>query len=300
MKPTFIRHTQAVVQVARKPLASGNGPFVELPTFTTLGSPSNLLNITVPSSGCLNIRDGYLVGIDGDLDGIMTTETVHNGLKYHAVQPFNPISVLVAAKAANYAILNNSPVTKWTILNHQNIIAWSGHNLDLNPKHVTSKLVSFQAIGEGKVVVNGTNQRLFDVVVEDGERMLVNSNAVVATTTNLNFVGIRRPRMTWPSLPRLHLPKLPNFGYFANLKMWWDEQKSKLQTSDAARVWHEISSACGRGWRWVQLQFLDRVWRTPIYAEITGPARVLVNNQSISSGRLFSNAEKYQVLQKRN
>lgn len=278
------------VLLAAKPLVLGNGPFIDIPKFVPIGHPSHLLNITIPSAGRLNIRHGYVVAVDGNLDGAMTTATNIQGLEYHVIQPFSPLLVLVAGNAANYALLENTPSEKWTVVNLHNIIAWSGYNLDLRPVHILEKCHSYQTSGEGTVVINSDQGALFNLDVGEGEELIVNPSSVVATTTEIRFVGLQRP-------PRDHklitqwLPAVPRTGIIGTLGTKWDQFKQQVVTHDVAQKWQEVRSHIKNINQWVRINLVNKIWRQPVYARIRGPAQVLVNNVSLSPSKNFTSRE---------
>lgn len=252
-----------------------------------------MLNITIPASGCVNIRLGFVVGVDGDVNGIMSTATNHNGLEYHAVQPLTPVLVLIAGRSANYALLDNNVHDQWTVLNQRHIIAWSGLNLDLAPTRVLSKLASYQATGNGTLVVNcDETGSLFNVEIKNGEEVMLNPNAVVATTTPVEYTALQKARIKfgWTSwLPQITLPRL---GLIGLIGVKWDGIKDKIITKDIRLILNQALSYWHQCTKWVAHNIFRRIQRTPIYARVRGPAKLLLNTKlMMANGRLFTNSE---------
>ncbi|CAN3372551.1 hypothetical protein DIURU_004954 [Diutina rugosa] len=282
-----------LVPIAQRPSVSGNGPFVELPRFKTVGEPSRMLNVTIPASGCVNIRSGFMIGVDGDVNGIMSTATNHNGLEYHAIQPLKSVSVLIAGRSANYALLDNTDNEQWTVLDQRHIIAWSGLNFDLIPTMVLSRLASYQGIGVGTLVVNCDEiGNLYNVEVRNGENFLINPNAIIATTTPIEYKVLKKARvqLDWSKwLPHISLPRS---GLFGTLGVRWDDIKEKIITKETRQFfgkllicWHECK-------QWVSHKILRRIHETPIYAQVKGPAKLLLNTKSsVANRKMFTNSE---------
>ena len=74
---------------------TGSGPFIELPQFSPVGHGHDLLNVKMPQSSNLNIRTGALIAMNGDLDGLTSTNRqLEAGLSYQVLQSEESVSLI--------------------------------------------------------------------------------------------------------------------------------------------------------------------------------------------------------------
>ncbi|ODV80637.1 uncharacterized protein CANTADRAFT_37599, partial [Suhomyces tanzawaensis NRRL Y-17324] len=170
--------------IIAKPTVTGNGPFVALPEFEPIGSPSHLLNVSLPSSSKLNIRSGSMVAIDGDLSKLAsTTRWLTPHTDYEEVRTNAAVSLVINGNGENYSIIDIKDAREqWSILRDDSIVAWTGFSLKLTPTSIVRRENSFLSYGKGVIVVNSPTQ-LLEITLKEGEEMVVNPDSLVATST---------------------------------------------------------------------------------------------------------------------
>lgn len=288
------------------PAGTGRGPFVELPQFKPLGNPSHLLNVTLPRHSTLNIRNGAIVALNGDLSHITTTPV----LWYQQLFVTEPASLLVSGRTDRgdiYTILDASK-HQWTVLRGDNVIAWLGFDLKLERVATFDKFTSLQTSGKGTIVVNGKNQ-LFDVEVAPGESILVNPNVVVATTAPLQpkvLHGRTRaseyvPPGVWTTVRVLRRPLdyLPEsvaitvrLALSNTSRLLHERWTSVTEPLRHNRELQKALASVKQAWLTLLLHAKALLFRKPIFVEVTGPAKLLLANDSqVPNRRIFSKRE---------
>ncbi|KAK6200189.1 uncharacterized protein RJT21DRAFT_114618 [Scheffersomyces amazonensis] len=298
------------ISIAERPQFTGNGPFIELPEFNPIGSPSKLLNITLPQSSRLNIRHGSIVAINGDIGQLVSyTRSLTKFTTYQELHSQDSVSFIINGNNKNYTILNSESTTKpWTILNDENIIAWTGYNFQLEPIKVLEKFRSFQTSGKGTIVINGDNE-LFDINLNENESILLNPTSLIATDGKIQFKVINGENNTriWNLLSSLKLPTftLPTTGLIGsinnsitgNYNQFKHAIVKQTTSNDAVqwinKSWNQISSTINSAYHWIKLRLTGTIIKKkPIFVDIRGPARLIIsNNTVISNHRLFTKSE---------
>lgn len=278
------------------PTGTGSGPFIELPDFTPLGSPSHILSITVPRSSHLNIRSGAVVAINGDLGAVSgTTQQLTKNTEYQALYTEEPLSLLVNGDSQkdssnrSYTVLEVTDKSeKWTVLRDDSIVAWTGYDFQLDAAPILEKHRSFVTNGKGFLVVGGQDQ-LFDVLLQKGEEMAINPASLVATT------AVFRPEVLGGTLrhkaARLgdYMPfSVPSLGLrkvFSSIKGVFSDNYRKLLLSQQPELrrylnigglyWHKVAS-------FLRLDvYVALAKRAPIFYNVKGPGRLLISNSAL-------------------
>mmetsp|Transcript_5763 Transcript_5763/g.6917 ORF Transcript_5763/g.6917 Transcript_5763/m.6917 type:complete len:328 (-) Transcript_5763:104-1087(-) len=275
------------------PKGTGKGPFIELPTFKPLGNPSDLLNITLPQSSKLSIRNGTIIGINGDLKNLTSVPQILHKTEYQELMSNTSVSLLISGGMNNYSIIEvNSIEDKWTILNDKNIIAWTGFNLQLNPIDVLEKCNSFQTNGKGIIVVNGEEQ-LFDITLNANEQILINPNSLIAYNSSISYATLNSP-WTQPLsfFRKFQFPTIAQ-SFIGSIKSFIGSQYSRVITSlginDQMNVLKNYYNSVKQ---FVTFNIINKLYNKPIYFKITGPGRLLLdNNNHIPNRKNFSKKE---------
>ncbi|KAK6454975.1 uncharacterized protein RJT20DRAFT_136142 [Scheffersomyces xylosifermentans] len=291
------------IELAAKPQFTGGGPFVELPSFTPIGSPSKLLNISLPQSSKLSIRSGSMVAINGDLQKVKSsTRFLTSTTDYQELESATPVSLVINGNNGNYSIIEiHNPNEEWVVLNHDNIIAWTGFGFKLEPISLFQKLSSFKTSGKGVLVVNGDNE-LFAIEVPSNEEILVSPQSLIATTVKPNVQILKRdnkyltPIESTPILRSLRFPRItfPRHGVLGSITMSIESFTRSLranilkglETSGMRSGYASLKQFLAPVGHYLhvfydksKLFLIDRAIKTsPIYFKITGPARLLVNS----------------------
>lgn len=300
------------------PNGTGRGPFIELPKFKAIGEPSNLLNIQLPKSSSLNIRNGSIVAINGELSAIKSEPKLLSGsTRYQQLFTEAPVSLLVNGTLSNkkqienYSIINvEEKGEEWTILNEESLIAWTGLNLELVPTTTFDKFSSLKTTGKGVVVVNGKNQ-LFDITLANNETIIVNPNSVIASTIKTFYPQILKNNTVFTEIIPESVPRLfrlakkplnyipPVFSITINKKLQDAKTATKngYQSGVKSLGIEQYLLAVRNVWRalvqFVRLNVLVYLAkRKPIYFRVTGPGKLLINNDKLVANLVLFTKEE--------
>ncbi|CUM55402.1 unnamed protein product [Debaryomyces tyrocola] len=280
------------------PKVTGNGPFIELPSFKPLGNPSDLLNITLPQSSKLSIRNGTIIGINGDLKNLSSVPQILHKTEYQELKSNSSVSLLINGGMNNYSIIEvNSIEDKWTILNDKNIIAWTGFNLQLKPIELLERCNSFQTDGKGIIIVNGEEQ-LFDVTLSHNEQILINPNSLIASNSSISYSTLNRPWTEPLKFTRnFQLPTIFH-SYINSFRSFISSQYSRIITSLGIINQMEILKRYYNSFKqFITYNVINKFYNKPIYFKITGPGRLLLdNNVHLTNRKNFTKKEINDIL----
>lgn len=294
------------------PRQSGEGPFVALPQFEAIGRPATLLNVSLPASATLNIRNGAVVAMNGDMAHISTrlrTLGPTRPLLYHEVRSVLAASVLISgAGGSAFAIvdIDGADPDPWCIANSHNVIAWTGYDFELRP-HLRVlahggglfRLPQFTALrthGLGRLVLGtGGSGDLFDIELGPNEELLLEPSCLVAHNAAATPAAFRTiAGANW-------LPRLPSVGVAA--KFAASVRSAYSQVAAKARRWITPTLAVLRNWRAVLLlgrnvaAFVAGQWtrltHKDVYYHVRGPCKVIVSGTGggVPRRRTFAKAE---------
>lgn len=280
------------------PKGTGNGPFIELPSFKPLGNPSDLLNITLPQSSKLSIRNGTIIGINGDLKNLSSVPQILHKTEYQELMSNSSVSLLINGGMNNYSIIEvNSIDDKWTILNDKNIIAWTGFNLQLKPIELLERCNSFQTDGKGIIIVNGEEQ-LFDITLSPNEQILINPNSLIASNSSISYSTLNSPwtepfKFSW----KIQLPTIFH-SYINSFKSFISSQYSRIITSLGIINQTKILKSYYNSLKqFITFNVINMFYNKPIYFKITGPGRLLLdNNVHLKNRKNFTKKEINDIL----
>ncbi|EGW35470.1 uncharacterized protein SPAPADRAFT_48460 [Spathaspora passalidarum NRRL Y-27907] len=274
-------------KVIQKPLVTGNGPFIELPKFIPIDE--QLLNITLPKHSSLNIRNGSLLAINGNITDIQSVPS--NSYQKLTSSGFNSLVI-----NGNYSIVDTKDT--WTILNEQDLIAYTGYNFDVTPTSILSKFRSIQTKGDGTIVLNGN---LFNIELAANEEILVNPNALIATTSTVNFQVLNKAKyskLDWA------LPTQSIFGSLTSpitslldkITQYNKDIVSKITQNNSYRNLLDYTGPAKTRLKnlvdWIVLYATTIFKRKPIYIKIKGPTKLLINNETVvSNTKVFTRKE---------
>ncbi|CAG90810.1 DEHA2G17622p [Debaryomyces hansenii CBS767] len=280
------------------PKVTGNGPFIELPSFKPLGNPSDLLNITLPQSSKLSIRNGTIIGINGDLKKLSSVPQILHKTEYQELTSNSSVSLLINGGMNNYSIIEvNSIEDKWTILNDKSIIAWTGFNLQLKPIELLERCNSFQTDGKGIIIVNGEEQ-LFDITLSPNEQILINPNSLVASNSSISYSTLNRPWTEPLKFSRnFQLPTIFN-SYINSFKSFISSRYSRIIISLGIINQMKILRSYYHSFKKLIIyNVINKFYNKPIYFKITGPGRLLLdNNVHLTNRKNFTKKEINDIL----
>lgn len=264
---------------------TGQGPFIEIPEFKAIGTPSNVLNVKLPQSSNLNIKLGATIAMNGDLTNINIVNRKLGNMKYQILQSQAPASLLIGGRIRsncinNYCVVDiNAKDDQWTILDDSSIVAWSGYDLELQPVDILKKWSSYKTTGKGRVVLSGNNS-IFTVNIQPGEKMLINPTSLIAANGDFRFritPGLfNLPKFTSPfTMPKFKIPKL---SLTSSLKM------PKLP-DDAQRYITRTKYFFQNTGLFIKLSIIQAF--KPVFIEVLGPCDLLISTNSQVPNRLF-------------
>lgn len=195
---TFIKASNIDISANSIPKVTGSGPFIDLPKFQPVGSSNAILNIQLPVSGLLNIRTTSIVALNGNVGDFETNiKYLCPGVWYQSVRLKSAASVLASGDCSHYLLLNVNPKENWFLKDVDNVFAWSGFDLCITPSmNEATNVVSLKCEGSGSLVVQST-QRIFEIQLEAGEKLLVNPNSLVCSSVPLsNLVSLSPTRIS--------------------------------------------------------------------------------------------------------
>lgn len=165
---------------------TGNGPFIELPTFEPIGKTvTNLLSVKMPQSSNLCIKYGNIIGINGNLDSLSRVNRKLNEEYYQILQSEESVSLLIGGnqhsnQLNHYKILNIEDKSEsWIVLRENNLIAWTGYDFDIESCNVLEKFNSIKTIGKGTILLNNGNKHL-TIDLGPEEKIYVNPSNLIA------------------------------------------------------------------------------------------------------------------------
>lgn len=293
------------------PRSTGAGPFVEIPTVEPIGEPGTVLKIQLPQSSTLNIRTTSITALNGKISEISTDfKCLTPKIWYQSVRPASPMSLLVSGTtsgANNYSVINVRKGDKWELANADNLVAWSGFDLSVNPKP-NGLRTSLHCEGTGFLVINGYHNVL-DMALGENEKILLNPNSLIASNVALtSFARLEAAATTNIfTVKGLRIPSSLQSIYARISKTVATSFHSAVASLKAALGLHNISGASTRRWQeklekaqeWLSLTFRSRVLnRAPLYYSVVGPARILVIDRCQVPNRL--NFTKKQIVERSN
>ncbi|EGV61495.1 hypothetical protein PSN45_000169 [Yamadazyma tenuis] len=276
---------------------TGNGPFIELPEFEPLGNPTNLLSVKMPQSSNLSIRHGSLIAMNGDLAGVSSvSRKLSDSFKFQVLQSESAVSLIVGGKMKpnrmnNYTLLHISDKSEtWTVFNDSSVVAWTGYGLEIEPTHVLSRWNSVKTIGKGHVLVSDGNKML-EIDIPEHESVFVTPNSLVASTVEPVFRTIQTFNVL-PKMPQLSLRwKTPRFvanAYARAVERLGAQNVVAEVSRSATRFKYHINNVV----LFVRLYVVNRVFGKPIWAQISGPSKLLVStNEQVRGERVFTKQE---------
>lgn len=295
------------------PTGTGSGPFIELPEFKAIGPASNMLNVKMPQSSSLNIRTGALIAMNGDLNGLTSTNRQLNdgGMYYQVLQSEESVSLLIGGKNGSNAMNNYSIIEvenkadRWIILRDESIIAWTGYDFDIIPTNITKKLNSVQTVGSGKVLVSDYNT-ILQVELQPEDKILISAGSLVATNGDIQFTTIKNSsKLPKISIPQLKLPQLVT-SLFGNIGRGVKSQYSKLSQKLGILEFNQYISQ-----QWVRFKYfirntilflniylVNRLFSKSIFMEITGPCKLLMSTNINTSNKMFTKPEINKIFHK--
>lgn len=307
----YLKHSQndgAHLSDVLLPSVTGGGPFIELPTFKPLGSPSNFLNISLPPSSTLNIRSASLIAVNGILGDIESQfKLLSKSFWYQEIRLRSPASIMLtgsASRVSNYSVIEISKGDLWEIMDAEDLVAWSGYDLESSPQDRGQKK-SLKFEGSGYIVVNGHNQ-LIDIELLKNEELLINPKSLIASNINdLKLVNFPQTGLS-QILQSLALPKLtapeplavPIQRFVGGLRSSYRQRKTVMLTNLGIIEQYHYAREKLRSFLNLMKELTKInvealvIKRSPIFYRISGPGKILINDRCQEPNRkAFSKKE---------
>lgn len=254
---------------------TGRGPFIELPKFHPVGHPGGLLQIQLPASSTLNIRNGSIVALNGDLGKLNLFADPKS--EFRVLEAMAPATMVMSGGRNDaYKVLEVSRENRWTVLRSRDITAWCGYDMELHRAKIATAKQAYATSGRGTLVVSGSS-RLYEVELLAGEEMDVVPESLVAIrnqdTLLLTAGGSYMARQGWSR--HLRLPDVVKVTT-RSWKLAISRQWRQLVTSAGMEKPVEIISRGLRSiGRLVNRQW-KKMWAPQAYFQVVGPATLLL------------------------
>ncbi|CAH6723807.1 hypothetical protein CLIB1444_20S01178 [[Candida] jaroonii] len=283
---------------------TGNGPFIELPHFSPIGNPTNLLNVKLPQSSNLNIRLGSLIAVNGDLKHLSTVNRkLSESTYFQILQCQEATSLIIGGKLKpnrqnHYKLIDIDYRDQWMVYNDENLIAWTGYNFELNKFEFLDRWSSFKTSGKGIILVNDGNE-IMELDVLEGEKVIVDTNSLIASNNLPSRFSILKNDSKLPPLPKISWPfTAPQFlkrfnNYLAiQTKKTIENMGLSSTVGDINFVMRRIKYFFQNGLLFLQLNVINKLFRKSIMIEFQGPCKVLTSsNATAPNGKNFTKEE---------
>lgn len=166
-----------------KSLVTGKGPFIDIPTVTTLGNPGGFLKVLLPQGSVLNAQLTTVSFIKGDPTKILSKLALQFGnMWYQKITLDVPCTLLLSnneSPQSSQSCVTVSKSQKWVISNANYLLAWSGFDLSIVKR-------SLQLYVEGRgFFITSSRESIQDFYLKDGELVFIQSQALVATCCSI-------------------------------------------------------------------------------------------------------------------
>jgi hypothetical protein len=250
---------------AEKLTGTGNGPFIELPTFEPLGRGiTNLLSVKLPQSSNLSLKYGSLVGINGDLGKVTSVNRKLKKDHYQILQSEESVSLLIGGnhhsnQLNHYKLVDiNDAKQQWVVTREESLVAWTGYDFAIEPFTVFDKAHSVVTKGKGKLLLNSGNKQI-DVHLQPDEKIYVSPSSLVAYTGDIELV-----QTNGGSGPR---------------------HQALVSLVDKIQTWDWVKQLDSTKF----VQYLKAASKRPLMVEIRGPASVILSSaSSVSNHKIFT------------
>lgn len=284
---------------------TGSGPFIELPHFSPIGNPTNLLNVKLPQSSNLNIRLGSLIAVNGDLKHLSTVNRkLSESTHYQILQCQESTSLIIGGKLKpnrqnHYKLIDIDYRDQWMVYNDENLIAWTGYNFELSKLEFLERWSSFQTSGKGIILVNDGNE-IMEMDIVEGEKVILDTNSLIASNNLPSRFSVLKNDGKLPSLPKISWPIItaPRFlkrcnNYIgAQTKKGIENMGLASTISDIKYFMRRVKFFFNSGFLFLQLNVINKMFRKSIMIEFQGPCKVLVSsNASAPNSKNFTKEE---------
>ncbi|KAG7195906.1 uncharacterized protein KQ657_002291 [Scheffersomyces spartinae] len=255
----------------------------------------------MPQSSTVNIRDGALLAINGELEDI---ESICNQ-GFQEISARSAVSLVVKNNGTYSLIENRNKQEQWVIFKQQSIIAWTGYDIELSPKKIFAKWLSYQSLGKGYIVLSG-DEELVEVDLKDKDQyMFINPGSLVATNGDISTITMEYHHNT--NTVKQYLSKLlpsfkvPRMGIMGGIvKSMSDTWQTFIQPVTSSDIWKKMSRTSSTVYHWLKLNVYVRVVARPMYLKMVGPGKVLLDGgQLLKSNGYFSKQEILRAYEKK-
>lgn len=281
--------TNVTTQVKNLPLSTGAGPFISYPQFTPLNP---LLNITLPSSSVLNIRnEANILVANGELNDVKSGKRVvrvgDRPLVFNQIYSENTSLSLILSNQDknNFVNIELGKEQSWVVKNKRNLIGWYGGDLQINPNPNAEREGIQFTPGDLTTKANlilGNDAQLFTIYLTKDEIINLHSPSIIAHST-LNPVNI----VEYPRFPKFDA----TLGQFHTITRKIGQLYHKIITilgprndapKDEVANIPESSTVLPP----IVKETVDSVTNYvhgvlyPTYTEVKGPAKIIISNSS--------------------
>ncbi|KAK9476518.1 mitochondrial biogenesis AIM24-domain-containing protein, partial [Lipomyces japonicus] len=267
--------------------------------FEAIGTPSSLLNVSLPASATLFTRRGTLLGINGKLDNVTSTLSVLSptvralvGIPflYQKITSTTPLTALITSKSSTlttFAVVSLDGRVDWTIAQRNSLLAWSGSTLTVKPKLVPhlslSRWGNTLLQGRGEVALAGKGQ-IYQITLQEREEFVVHPSNILAFTSNLPSPKPAPYRLRHSRL-RLQVPDsiLPSKLFDSKF----------LRDLKATKFVQLISKFFYR----FKILIRNSIWGENLFVRFSGPSTILIQSRSAKLADLIPASELREIAQ---
>ncbi|KAK0658724.1 mitochondrial biogenesis AIM24-domain-containing protein [Cercophora samala] len=256
--------------------------------FEVIGAPHSLLSVSLSASQRLYTRRGTLVSVGGKVENVHSalsilspTSRAFLGIPflYQRITSTSPVTALIATKSANttFSILRLDGTTDWVIAQRNALLAWTGHTLRLSPRIQQGLSLAHWGntyiTGRGLAALSAPGQ-VYDMVLKEGEEIVLHPSHVVAYTINKNPPRPFRLKSTTFSF---QIPAVPSSIKAAS---------QRLMPDRVARFWNamrDTSTYKGLASFLFGLRTATRrtIWGDRLFLHFQGPRTILVSSRGV-------------------
>lgn len=293
-KPSFVCRQCRAIQISASPtnrpgpdaFDAGRAPDSDA-QFEVVGAPHSLLSVSLSASQRLYTRRGTLVSVAGKVENAQSTLSLLSPLSraflgvpflYQRIASTTPITALIGTKSANttFSILRLDGTTDWMIASRNALLAWTGHTLRLSPRIQQGLSISHwgntYVTGRGLAALSAPGQ-VYDMVLKEGEEIILHPSHVVAYTINKNPPRPFRLRST--NLVSFQVPAIPSSIKSAAFRLipdrvarFWNAMRDTNTYKTLARILFRLRTATRR-----------TIWGDRLFLHFHGPRTILMSSR---------------------
>ncbi|QBM86044.1 biogenesis AIM24 [Metschnikowia aff. pulcherrima] len=166
-----------------QPRATGNGPFIHLPSIKALGCQQGVQNIQLPQGSSMNFCLDSTMLSNRNCEGLTRSIKPLFGRRWHQETKLNcSNSLLHSFELSLNSSLASVKVSKnegWFLESADHLAGWAGYNLQLTEEGAKVKVE-----GNGFFVVRASGT-LYQLNVGEGQEIIVKTSSIVGSTSGM-------------------------------------------------------------------------------------------------------------------